>query len=85
LQSEGAAPLVNLLPERGPAGAYTFLSEERGPLILDHLLASPTLAARCIAVQAPHANTAASPQERLDPQSPRGASDHDPLLAHFRR
>lgn len=77
-------PLRNLLVEKGPPDAYTFVRDEGGPVIIDHLLASEELAARCSTVMVPHINCAASPLEIVDPEEPRGASDHDPLLAVFR-
>ena len=77
-------PLQNLLLARGPAEAYTFIRDEGGPVIIDHLLASEELANRCATVAVPHINCTASPLEIVDPEAPRGASDHDPLLAVFR-
>ncbi|MCA9962434.1 MAG: endonuclease/exonuclease/phosphatase family protein, partial [Anaerolineales bacterium] len=48
-------PLVNLLPTLRP-GVHTFMRDGQ-PAILDHLLASPALRARCVDVVVPHFNT----------------------------
>ncbi|MCA9970338.1 MAG: hypothetical protein KC425_08985, partial [Anaerolineales bacterium] len=78
----GETPLTNLLPAHAPA-EYTFVLHGQ-PVILDHLLASPALAARLTAVSVPHPNAAAAPELAADPTTTARASDHDPLLATFK-
>lgn len=82
---EGSAaetPLVNLLMSQGNPFTYTFFWEG-DTMILDHLLASPSLAQQLTAVRVPHINTPFSPDFGHDPTTPFRSSDHDPLIAWF--
>lgn len=75
-------PLVNVLPALHPQ-AYTFVLDGH-PIILDHLLVSPALRARCVDVSVPHFNTNQPPELLTDGTTAHFCSDHDPLLARFR-
>lgn len=50
---------------------------------LDHMFASPALAEAIEGATILHSNTSASEEDRMDPTTGRGASDHDPLVATF--
>lgn len=79
-----AAGLVNLydtMLAENPAQAYTYVYRGQAQT-LDHLFVSTNLAARLDFVAAPHINSDWPRAATADP--PRGASDHDPVLAGFR-
>lgn len=66
--------LIDLRPEDGPAGVWTWGSRATDEYTrLDYLLASPALARRIVG----------APRVVRDPPAAR-ASDHRPVLAHFR-
>ena len=77
-----AAGLVNLLPRHAGPAVYSFM-RDTGPQLIDHLLANPPLARRCVAAAAHPINSGAAPEAGQDPHIPDGASDHDPLSAWF--
>jgi predicted extracellular nuclease len=70
-----AVGLVNLVERLPPADRYTYLYEGNSQ-VLDHLLASPALAAALADVDAVHLHADFPPSRR--------ASDHDPVVARFR-
>ena len=77
-----ARGLVNLLPAHAGPAVYSHIHNGQ-PRLIDHLLATPSLAARCSAAVAHALNTGAPLEAAADPHIPAGASDHDPLSAWF--
>jgi uncharacterized protein len=75
----GEARLVRLTP---PAPAYTFIYEGNSE-ILDHLLASPSLAPRVAGVDVLHFNAAFPAAWAADPRTALRCSDHDPVEARL--
>lgn len=79
----GEVPLTDLAalaPEEEP---YTFMINDKRQL-LDHILVSPALLARFVAVNILHFNAGFPRELRDDVQTTRRASDHDPVEASFR-
>jgi len=77
----GEPQLIHLLFAAGIRD-YTFMREGETQL-LDHMLASPAMAAACTAVTVRHFNSHVHPALALDPTTPARSSDHDALEARF--
>lgn len=75
-------PLANLLPLKGEATAYTF-RRNGAPETLDHIFVSEGLRRRFAGIDVLHFNAASPHFLHIDPSTPRGASDHDPVEARF--
>lgn len=80
LYDAGLANLYDALLAEAPASAYTYVFQGQAQT-LDHLFASPALRAELVEVRVAHVN-ADWPSAYLE-DGPRGASDHDPVVARF--
>ncbi len=80
---EGTRRLTNLWALASDATPASFVGD-RGPVLLDHLLASPALYSRAVTIAVLPLNTTAPPDLALDPTTPARCSDHDPVIAGFR-
>jgi hypothetical protein len=75
-------PLTNLFTRLQEADPFTFMIDEKR-LVLDHLLVSPSLLSRCVAVNILHFNAGWPRELREDASLAVRASDHDPIEGHF--
>jgi predicted extracellular nuclease len=78
----GEVPLINLLNLEKDAETYTYLFDGNSQ-VLDHMLVSPGLLERYLAVDALHFNAAYPDGLGDDESTPLRASDHDPLEGRF--
>ncbi len=82
--TEGDTPggqLVNALGALPPEGRYSYIFQGVSQL-LDHILATPALAAHQVRVDVLHINADYPPPDPADP-NPYHCSDHDPVVAVF--
>jgi len=82
--TEGSIPggrLLNAASALPPTGRYSYIFQGVSQL-LDHILATPALAARQVRVDVLHINADYPPADPED-ASPRHSSDHDPVVATF--
>jgi predicted extracellular nuclease len=78
----GEIPLTNLVRLVREDAPFTFITYDK-PQLLDHLLVSPALLARFVAVNILHFNAGFPRELRDDPTTTRRASDHDPVEGRF--
>jgi hypothetical protein len=79
----GEVPLTNLSMRLREVEPYTFMSLDARRQLLDHILVSPALLRRFVAVDILHFNAAFPPELYYDSTTTLRASDHDPVEAHF--
>jgi predicted extracellular nuclease len=79
----GEVALTNLINEEKAAERYTFVFDGNSQ-VLDHILLSPALLGRWVAVDILHFNAGFPQTLADDPSTTLGSADHDPVEARFR-
>jgi hypothetical protein len=79
----GEVALTNLINEEKAAERYTFVFDGNSQ-VLDHILLSPALLERWVAVDILHFNAGFPQTLSDDPSTTLGSADHDPVEARFR-
>lgn len=78
--SRHGASLISLA-QQVPSRTRFSWRDGRKHLLLDHMLATASLATRVVDVQIPHISTQMEKGSAIDPVRAEGVSDHDPMVA----